>query len=220
MKNNINKLLLILSVILLFNSCIGMAIDIQMNNDGSGKLFLEYRISRILDGIGRLDGNESMPIIPAGRQDIERTIQRIPGMKLLSYSNRQTEKDIIIGTNIEFNSPQALLAFLDPSGNRASITNNGQSGIFELIIYNEGSALNKFDENLMELMPSFFAGYDFTINFSAPGSSAMIITDADGNSISAPLSSVTTVQGRRVSLSMGVLDVITLSNGLGIKINW
>jgi len=194
--------------------------DIQLNNNGSGRLSIEYRISHALNNLGALDGNVSFPVIPAGKEDIERTIQRIPGMKLLSYSSRQTERDMIINVNMEFDSPQALLAFIDPQGNKASIINNGQSGIFELIIINNEFDITRYDENLIPLMRTFFNDYDFTINFTASGNSSITITDGERNIISSPSSLTTTRQGRRVSLSMNIVDILTYEGGFGIKINW
>ena len=40
------------------NSCLGASADITIRSDGSGRIALEYRVSQMLESLGRLDGNE------------------------------------------------------------------------------------------------------------------------------------------------------------------
>ena len=110
----INRTLFIILILITLNSCIGISADIIMRKDGSGKIALEYRFSRMAEVLGRLDGNENWQIIPAGRPDMERTVARIPGMKLASFSSTEGEKEIVNKAELEFKDTEALLAFLDP----------------------------------------------------------------------------------------------------------
>jgi len=225
-KNTVKKIILPLlaSVVCLFNSCIGISMDIQMNRDGSGKLTMEYRISNMLDSLGSFSGNESLPTIPVGRQDWERTAERIPGMKLTSYSKRETAQDTIISANLDFSNPNALVSFLTSSytggssGENISINHNGNTGSFDFIIFNQPDA--EYDTNLISLFQSVFNDYDLSISFSAPGNSTMTITDGKGNTIPAPASAATVSSGRRVSMTMDVFNIINLPQGLGVKFNW
>jgi len=205
-------------VILLFNSCIGLSMDIQMNRNGSGRINLEYRLSNTLDSLGRLDGNESMPVIPVGRQDWERTVERIPGLSLVSFSRRQTEQDTIIRTVLDFSNTDALISLLTSTTDKPFITHNSQGSSFNLIIFNEPDT--KLNENLIQLTRTIFNDYHFSISFSAPGNSGLTITDGKGNTIPAPASATTTMSGRRVSLSMGIFDILNLPQGLGVRFNW
>jgi hypothetical protein len=205
-------------VILSLNSCIGLSMDIQMNRDGSGRLTLEYRLSNALDSLGRLEGNEFMPTIPVSRQDWERTAERIPGITLISHSRRETSQDTVISTVLNFSNPDGLISLLTSTGVEPSINLNSQGGNFDLIIFNEPDV--NLNENLIQLTRPIFNDYNFSISFSAPGNSAMTITDGKGNTISAPASAATTMSGRRVSLSMGIFDILDLQQGLGVKFNW
>ena len=72
-------LLLCLSAVVL-NSCLGVSADITIKADGSGKIALEYRVSQALESLGKLDGNG--PAIPVGKADFERSVSRIPGLRL------------------------------------------------------------------------------------------------------------------------------------------
>ena len=46
-----------IAIMLLLSSCMGVQADIALNSDGSGILVLEYRFSRLLESLGKLDGN-------------------------------------------------------------------------------------------------------------------------------------------------------------------
>jgi len=217
-KKILVMILISLLMMLLFNSCIGASYDIQMNRNGSGRLIMEYRISNILESLGRLDGNESMPVIPAGREDWQRTVDRVSGAKLVSHSIRENREDTVIKVTIDYANPDALAAIMSAQGGRVSVINNNQSGSLNLIIYNEPDKI--YDNNLLTLMRSGFSDYNFSINFKASGNSSMNITDGNGNVIAAPSSSAAVTSGRNVSLSIGIMDLIELRGGLGVKINW
>jgi len=219
MKFLLKKEIILLTLCAFFlNACIGISADIQLNRDGSGKLIMEYRISNTLSNMGSLDGNASQPAIPLSKQDLERTIERIPGLRLSSYSKRETLQDNIINITLDFSNSQALLAYLDPESAKASISHNGQSGNLNLIIYNEPNS--GFDENLIALMRSLYTDYNFSISFSAGGNSTMTITDGNGNAMPSPSSASVVNSGRKVSFSIGILDLLESKNGLGFKFNW
>ncbi|MCL2602070.1 MAG: hypothetical protein FWD91_04570, partial [Treponema sp.] len=107
---------------MLLTSCFGVSADITLNANGSGTIALEYRVSQALDALGRLDGNERWNTIPVGQADFQRTIDRLPDMRLVSCSSRQDARDVIISARMEFSSIEGLLAFLDASGRRAAFT--------------------------------------------------------------------------------------------------
>ncbi|MCL2214261.1 MAG: hypothetical protein FWC06_03520 [Treponema sp.] len=211
--------ILILLPLITLSSCIGASYDIQINRNGSGRITMEYRISNMLESLGSLDGNKSMPVVPAGREDWQRTLDRVPGAELVSHSIRETVNDTIISVTIDFSTPQALAAIIEPrESGKVSVIQNDQSGSFSLIIYNEPDTV--YDGNLLSLMRSQFNDYNFSINFRAPGNSFMNITDGKGNIITSPSGSAAVTSGRSVSLTIGVMDLIDLPEGLGIKINW
>jgi hypothetical protein len=205
-------------------SCIGLSIDIQMNRDGSGRLTMEYRISRMLDTLGVLDGNEHTPAIPVSRQDWDRTMERISGARITSFSSSQRGQDTMTTVTITFDNPQSLLAILDPEGERSLLALGDRSGQFDIILNDPGSSrymdFSGYDENLLELTRNMFTDYNFSISFSAAENSTLTVTDGDGNIISLPSSAQVVRTGRRVSLAIGVMDLINLTDGLGVSIGW
>ena len=217
MKKNF-MILLIASI--LFTSCIGLAIDIRMNRDGSGKLTMEYRISQTLDSLGTLDGNREMPAIPVSRSDWEKTVQRISGAKIASYSRRQSGQDTVMTVTLEYDSIDTLLTLLSPEASSAPITASKNQNSINLIL-NDGSLdLNDTDKELMELARKMFTGYNFSIGFSASGNSTLAFTDGNGSEINKPSSVEAVTGGRRVSMSIGIMDLVENREGLGVRFSW
>jgi len=119
--------LLLCGAALLCTSCLGIAADITIRADGSGKISLEYRVSQMLESLGRLDGNEGWPAIPVGRADFERSLSRIPGIRMSFFSSQEKPnalggRDLVTNVTLEFANAAALLAFLDNSGTHAAVT--------------------------------------------------------------------------------------------------
>jgi hypothetical protein len=216
--------LLLFILLLTLNSCIGLSLNIQMNRDGSGKLTMEYRISKMINSLGALDGNESMPSVPVGRADWERTVERVPGARLASYSSVEEKQDTVIKVVIDYKDEQALLLLLDPFGEKVSINRQGQSGKLDLILL-DGSASNSidysnYDQELIDLMRVFADGYNFSISFSGQENSTMIVTDGAGNTVPAQSSAQTVLSGKKVSYSIGIMDLLDIKDGLGLRFTW
>jgi len=210
---------LLLSVLLLsLNSCIGLSMDIQMRRDGSGRLNMEYRISRMAESLGRFDGNENLPIIPVGRADWERTIARNQGLRLVSFSSNENTQDTVIKVTIEYADTESLLKFLDPSGTKASLSRENQSGRFNLIL-NEPAA-SEYNDDLLELMRNASKGYNFSMSFTAERNSTLTLTDGAGNAMPNPAAVEIVPSGRRVSFSIGITEILNLTEGLGVNISW
>jgi len=227
MKGRTIKILLPLWLVLFvltLDSCFGLAADITMNRDGSGKIAMEYRVSRMAEAIGRLDGNERWQIIPAGRADFERSMERIPGMRLVSFSSREepspkaADKDIVNKVELEFKNTDALLAFLDPSGKRAVLSREGDKNRLSVNL-NEGISPDA-NSALLDLVAQVSDGYELQLSFSAPGDSVLTLSDSRGNAIQPPTGSQVVLSGKKVSLKMGTGEVIALWQGLSAHFLW
>jgi hypothetical protein len=210
----------ILILLLTLNSCIGVSLSIQMNKDGSGKLTMEYRISKMLDKLGSLDGNESRPTVPLGKEDWERTINRIPGAKLASYSDVEDKQDSIIKVVVDYKDDHSLLLLLDSFGEKASINRQGQSGKLDIVLIKDTTNESSYDEDLLELMRIFMEGYNLTISLNSPVNSTLVVTDGSGNVIPAQSSAKTVPSGKLVSYSIGIMDLLDIKGGLGLRFAW
>ena len=216
------KLAFLAAVILTFNSCISLSMNIQMNKNGSGKLTMEYSISSMLNNIGSLDGNKNFPAIPVGRADWERTLARINGVKLSSFSVNEKGSDTVYKVIIDYDNPQALLMILDPGKNGSSIEIKNDSGSFNYVINmnNSFADFSEYDESLLVLARIMFADSKFSISFSAQSDSSMTITSNGGKSFSPPASAQIIQKGKNVSLSMDIMDFIEITEDFTVNFKW
>jgi len=219
MKSKLMKsimLLLFLSAVVL-NSCLGVSADITIKADGSGRIALEYRVSQELESLGRLDGNEGKPAVPVGRTDFERTVVRIPGLKLSGYSSRDVRNasggnDLVTKVTLDFKDSSALLAFLDSAGSHAALVQDGAGSILRLTVLEpSGSAT---DPDLLSLLRQISEGYEFSISFSLPRNAGVKMIPA-----SVPAARLVS-NGKKVSFSIGTGELLSMKEGLMLEIRW
>jgi len=214
------KLMLAIPVLLAFSSCLGLSADFQIRGNGSVKLAMEYRFPRAAENIGRLDGSERWQIIPAGRADWERTIARIDGMKLSSFSSHNDSKDIVNNVTLEFKNTDALIKFLNPSnGGKRACLNRGNGSNTLNIIFTEPVS-GEINADLLALMRQVSNGYKLKISFSAQNNSAVTFTDGAGNAISPPENAEVILQGKKTSFSVDTTELLNLKDGLGVEFKW
>jgi hypothetical protein len=192
--------------------------DIQMNRDGSGRLTMEYGYSRTLGGLGGLDGNENWPVIPIGRADWERSIKRIQGARLASFSTSERGQDTITTVILEYDSIETLLKIIDQNNERTSASVGDNQNRFEVILGSSDD--QEINDELLDLIQEIFTGYTFSISFSAASNSTLTVTDGKGNTIAAPASAQIVSSGRRVSFLIDMMELIGMSNDLGISFSW
>jgi hypothetical protein len=202
-----------------FISCVGVKADISLRADGSGKLALEYRVSGMAESLGRLDGNQRWQTVPVGRPDFERTIARLPQLRLSSFSSTRDGKDIINKALLEFKAIEDLLAFFDPQGQGryASFTReNGKNRLF--LVFSEGG---EADEELLSLFREVSDGYAFSFSMGLPENAELALTDGEGKKIAPQPSWARVVSpGKKVSFSIATGDLLSLKEGLGIELCW
>ena len=206
-----------LLLVLLLASCFGVDADITLNANGSGTIALEYRVSQSLDALGRLDGNERWNTIPVGRADFQRTVDRLPDMRLLSFSSRQDARDIIVSVRMEFSSIQGLLAFLDASGRRSSFSGNAGAGRMAFTL-SEGAGIA--NPELARLIAGISEGYSVRISMGFPGEATLAVSDNQGRPLPAIPGSEIHASGRRVSCSFPLYHVLTSPEGIIVEFRW
>jgi hypothetical protein len=206
----------ILPAVFLMNSCFGVSADIALNQNGSGTIALEYRISKSLDSLGRLDGNERWNTIPVGRADFERTLERLPEMKLLSFTSAEDGKDLVITAKMEFSSIEGLLAFMDAGGRRSAFSGDGRSGrlVLTLAEGNKGAG-----PGLNKLLAGITESYFIKMGMTFPGEGGLVVTDSHGKPAAIPGSEVQ-AGGKRASCSFPLFQVITAPEGINLEFSW
>ena len=217
-KKAVLQTAVIVIAVVVLNSCIGASADISIRADGSGRIALEYRISKALESLGRQDGSERRPIIPAGKEDFERGLARVSGLTLRSFSSKEVRstndgRDILIKAVLDFTDPGALLSFLDITGSHASLVQNNTepANLLRLVLL-EPSA-DVLNADLVSLLREVYAGYEIRISLSVPKSASL--------EVSPPSAAARTVSGgKKVSFAIEIGELLTLTEGLVLEINW
>jgi len=204
--------LLCLSAVVL-NSCLGVSADITIKADGSGKIALTYKVSQAMESLGRLDGNA--PAIPVGRADFERSVSRIPGLKLSHYVSKDIRNsaggsDLVTNVTLDFKDTAALLAFLDRS--HATLVQEGTGSFLRLTLLEPSGGITNPD--LLALLQEISGGYEFNISFTLP-------KNADIKMIPETVPAAKLVShGKKASFSIGMSELLNLKDGLALEIRW
>ncbi|GHV61134.1 hypothetical protein AGMMS49587_04480 [Spirochaetia bacterium] len=211
------RALLLFFCAILFSSCIGVKADITLKADGSGRISLEYRVSRQLDGLGQLDGNLNQPTIPTGKADFERSIGRLPGLRLHSFSSKQDEKDVINRAEIDFAGLEALIPFLDAAGEGASLVRAGEKTSLRLIL-NQG--FGDIAPELLSLVETLSRGYEVAISLSGPKETGLALFDHAGRPIQNLNGAEWVKSGKKASLALPLPQLLSLKEGLELEFTW
>ncbi|MDR1326128.1 MAG: hypothetical protein LBK00_08855 [Treponema sp.] len=199
----------IFSIVMLLSSCIGVNADMVLQANGSGSITLEYHVSQFLESLGKLDGNENWPLIPVGRADFERSVQRIDGLKLVSFATKKLDPDIVYTVKLEFSSLDVLVRFLDATGSRAVLTQEAGKTRLSLML----SSGQDIDPDLLSLFTSVSQPYSIALSLSAPNNATLSVSgDTDGASI--------VPSGRKVSFSAPLPAILKQSAGTTVDIQW
>lgn len=202
----------------LFLSCIGTSSKITFNDDGSGTLVQEYRVSLELEHLGALDGNEAQPAVPAIRSDLEKTVARIPGLSLVSYKTSEDGKDRIHRAEIAFASPEALSALFAANEQLLTVDFPGK----RILVTLPGSEETENDEMFREMVTEEFSGYMFDISFSLPGTARYTWLDQDGNPLPDPaaIPGTCSLSDKTIDYSVSMADIVYLDNSRSLEISW
>jgi len=210
-------IVVVLLVLFLQTSCIGTNMDITLNQDGSGTITVEYLISESLDSLGRLDGNERWNTIPVGRADFERTLDRLPGMKLVSFTSRTRGKNLATNVKMEFANLRSLMDFLDAGGLRSSLQGNAASGRIFLTL-NEGTV--GINPGLDKLIAEISASYSVSMSMTFPTEGSLYLTDAKGLALPAIRGSEIKARGKQVSFAIPLYEILSSAGGINVEFSW
>ncbi|MDR0376784.1 MAG: hypothetical protein LBH70_03230 [Spirochaetaceae bacterium] len=205
-----------LLVLTVLDSCLGISAEITLGRNGSGTIRLEYRLAGELESLGKLDGNEGRPSIPVGRTDFERTAARIPGLTLKSFSSAAEGNDAVYRAALAFTDTDALLRFLDASGQKASLSQENGRNRLSLTLADGGGAV---ESGLGELVSSVSRGYFLTLSFSLPSETEITLTDETGRPIDPP-QGWNLAGGRRPSFSAPIGEVLLFERPLHLETVW
>jgi hypothetical protein len=201
-----------LACVFLCFSCIGTGSSLRLRADGSGTIQLEYRLAKELERLGKLDGNERWLPVPVGRADMERTVNRVEGLRLVSFSSREDGKDLVYSARLDFDSPEALTAFLDASGRLVRLDMEQRRLAFTF------TGAESAETGFRETAASAFSGYTFSLALSMPAAVSLRWLDENGAETRNP--GTASVNGTALDFSAAMADLVLLEKGCIMEIRW
>jgi hypothetical protein len=95
-------------------------------------LKVEYRISKSLADLGK-EGTSQVPL-PLNEQDLRQSVEQAKGLKLISVSRREDEKDIFIAAEIGFDRIESVAQVEGFSDMPMSLERSGNSTVFRQLV--------------------------------------------------------------------------------------
>jgi hypothetical protein len=211
----------VLLIIFFFGSCIGVSADITIRKNGSGFITLEYRISDELESLGKLDGNAPWLPVPAGRADLERSVARIPSMRIASFSSRKEGGDLVNKVRLDFGDTGALLKFFDALGGGAGLTREDGRNVLALD-FGGSEGASPVDPALAELAAETLAGYSLNLSFDTGAEGEVFLVDRNGRNRSAepPPAGWVIQSGRKMVFSAPMAGLLVLPEPVRLRITW
>ncbi|MDR3357219.1 MAG: hypothetical protein LBO04_08570 [Spirochaetaceae bacterium] len=201
---------------LIFTACLGMETEIDIKQNGSGTINMTYRVSEELFSMGTLPGNEGSPPVPVGKEDFERTFDRIPGMEMLSYSEKNDGGDRLFLVKAKFDDLDAMTDFLDGQGRQAAIERKDGKTVLSINFDIDEEAI---DPDMAPLLPMMFENYFFDFSVSLPRNCEVSYRDGDGVELPAMPYGETAVETRSVTFHSAMSDLF-IGNAAAIVIRW
>lgn len=194
-------------------SCIGISSDVNIRAGGGGTIALEYRISKMLESMGKLEGNEKWLPLPVGRTDFERTVSRIPGLSLNSHSMDRTETDVVVKAELAFSDLAAMAAFLDSGGRTARLAAGGGPGAERSITLRLTEGGGNMDADLDKLVRTVFSGYALDLRFTLPGVPTLTAEGSDAPGASS-------VSQRTARYAVPIYDLLAAPKPVDLRLAW
>jgi hypothetical protein len=201
----------------ILSSCIGVKADISVKADGSGRIALEYRVAGELESLGRLDGNRRWETIPAGRADLERTLSRLPGLRLRSFSRKEEGGDLVNRALIDFARLEDLLPFLDGERGESAVLGRQGSKTSLLLRLTQGA---KLSGEMLSLLEDIFPGRNLELKFRLPAEGELSLLDREGRPISGIEGAVMVNRGKELSFSVPLSRLFSQEEGVSIELLW
>lgn len=159
------RIALLAPLALALSSCVSVVANAVIQPDGSVVVDLDYRVSRLVEAMGRVSGGSPGLPLPVDRAGLDRLASSIPGVSVRSYQERADESALFIKTSLSFTDPEALARFLQASGRTASAGVSGGRRTLSLRLAEGGGPL---DPDLKRVVDALFKDYKIDLKLTFP----------------------------------------------------
>jgi hypothetical protein len=169
-----------IAVVFLLTGCLDLTATLDMKDDGSGRFELEYRLDRDLFEMGVFDQESSFVPIPIHREDFEKAVARVDGVRLDRYRIERSESEVVVRSAVRFDSLDALNAYYNPGEERIRL--NEANGTRTLVLDLHPDKAGDLDPETRAFAESYLSEHYLTVRLRAPSAiqSAENATVGDG----------------------------------------
>jgi hypothetical protein len=194
------------AAVLLLPSCIGIESDILIRDDGTGVLTLSYTVSQFIKNIDAGRSEKRLPL-PINEEEFRRSAERVEGLRLTDIGQREDEENVYIRAELEFDSVEAVNALGREGRIGISLDTDRGATTFRQVIQ-AGESEEEVTEESLEMIETFFAGYDLVYSVTAP---AQVQQHTLG---------VLGPDGRTVTYTITVPEILRTSEPLVLEVIW
>ncbi len=188
-------------------SCLGIDNTFSINEDGSGRLVFEYRISQMFRNLDKTEGDADVKNapLPLTEAEVRRSLAKIDGLTVVSVRQWEDDTDIHVRGEIAFRT----VAVLNQSDLFADMPvalarQNGQT-VFTQLVTEKREAL---DQESLDAYEGLLTGYDITIVVKAPRA----ISSANLGKLSA--------DKRELTYTISLTDFMRLTERTELRVAW
>ena len=201
--------------VLFLSSCLGIGVQTVFNEDGSGRMTVEFRVSQALLQMGE---EETGIDIPLSKDDLMAEYENVDGVTVVEVAQEDTEEDRIITAVVDFDDFNMLSSDGQFMGEGATLEVQGDRTVLRMLIGelgggDDGETIGEaeqpeMDDAMKSMVQSFLEGYELVYRVVAP---RKITSHSDGELQS---------DGRTVVYSMAMGDLIMIEEPFYLKIVW
>ena len=161
------SVILIITAFFLLFSCINIESEISINENDSGTFLITYRISRMVNNLGRKEDEKNIIQLPDNSEELQAVIEGIDGLSFESFDKEEKAGEISVTISLEFENIDALSTlFAYYTDTMLILDEEGTGSVLQYTIYKskEGS----IDSETYNLMNLLIPEYSLSFEISAP----------------------------------------------------
>ncbi|WP_020611339.1 hypothetical protein [Sediminispirochaeta bajacaliforniensis] len=161
---------LLVLIALLLSSCLGVEMDVSINNDGSGTVDMAFHISQMFF---QMDPEQQDVPIPITKEQLESSYEGVEGVTVVDVAEEDTEDRKTITATLAFDDFSDLSKGEENMFEGATLTKENGRTVFRTVLKDavepgEEGDMTPSDPSQEEMIKQYFEGYSFLYRVRAP----------------------------------------------------
>jgi hypothetical protein len=188
-------------LVVLLSGCLSSETEIELRDDGSGRITMRYEIDAVAFDTGAFGSEEAGRIVPVTERDFRRAEAEIPGLSLRRYRSSRSDEIVEVTAVLSFDDVDTLQRFLGADSLRIELTDEGGRWTQTLAA---GRIQDEGDEALAESLEP----YSLSVSLFPPSD---VKRTAGGTG---------TGEGRSASVTIGLDDIVRATEPIIWTVEW